>query len=78
MFKSNPRLLNCCRDIPLANHQYELARPVNNDIRDVYDLELGIRCSGDVGELEKFFEMSAYGALVSTRLRCQCAPPSRL
>ena len=50
MFKSNPRLLNCWREISLVNRQSKLARTVNNHIRNVRGLDLGKRHSGDVDE----------------------------
>ena len=70
MFKSNPDLLNCCHTITLANHQPKLACPVNNHIRDVQGLELGIRCSGDVGQIKNFYDDGKYGRNWVPRMVC--------
>ena len=57
----NPRPLDCCNAITFANIQSELSRPVKNDISYVNRLVLGVRSSGDVRELEKFFNGGEYG-----------------
>ena len=55
MLEPNPRLLDCCHSTTFENHQYKLARPVNNHISNINGLGMCIQHSGDVVELEKFF-----------------------
>ena len=61
LFEPNPITLDCFHAIPFVNCQYELARTVKNDVRYVHSLVLGVRSSGDVGKLKKFFNGGEYG-----------------
>ena len=61
MFEPNPHYLDCCRTIRFASRQSELDLPVNNDVSYVHSLVLSVRCYGDVGELEEFFNGGEYG-----------------
>ena len=60
-FEPNPRPLDFFHAIPFANRQSKLARPVNNHIRNIHGLIFRVQHSGDVGELEKFFNRGEYG-----------------
>ena len=60
MFQANPCLLNCCHAITLANNQPKPAYPVNNHIRYVHGLALGVQRYGDVRELENLFGGGEY------------------
>ena len=57
LLEPNPHPLGCFHAIPFANVQSELAHPVKNDVRYVHSLVLGVRRPGDVGKLEKFFNV---------------------
>ena len=70
LFKSNPRLLNCCHVISLANCQSKLDRLVNKHIHDIQVLELGIRRSGDVGNPENLFDGGKHSRGWVSRMEC--------
>ena len=71
LFKYNTRLVNCSHAIPLANFQSGISCPVNNHIRDVHSLELGIQRSGDVRDPEKFFCGGEYSRDQVLRMVCR-------
>ena len=43
---------------------------MNNHLRNVNKLDISIRCSGDVGELKKFFNGRKYGHNLFSRMLC--------
>ena len=60
LFEPNPHPLNCCHEIPFVNCQSELARPAKSDVSYVPSLVLIAQRSGDVSDLEKFFNGGEY------------------
>ena len=70
LFEPDPRLLDCRHVVPLANFQPKISRTVNDHLGDSHGLVLRVGGSGDVRELEKFFEGGKYGREWVSRVVC--------
>ena len=57
LFEPNPCILDCCHAIPFAIFQPEISHTVDNNIRNIHGLDMCIPYSGDVREIEKFFDV---------------------
>ena len=68
LLEPSPLPMDFCRVIPFANPQSEIARTVKNDVSYVHSLVLGVRRSGDVGKIEKFFNGGEYGRYRVSRI----------
>ena len=61
LLETNPHLMYGCHIVPFANCKHKITRTVNYHVGNVDGLVLRVQCSGDVFELEKFFDGVKYG-----------------
>ena len=71
MFEPYLHLLECWHAVPLANCQPKLDRPVNDHLCNFHGLVLRVGGSGDVGELEEFFDGGKYSPDWALRMVCR-------